>query len=486
MDHAVPGGGGGSPPFVTDVSGVGRARSPPGRGASRRAGSDPPHLRSTAMAPYGSWSTPVTSELVVQAAAGLGGVTVDGDTVTWSEQRPEEGGRTQLVQRTGDGPRSTCCPPGSTPAPRSTSTAAARGGCAGRTVWFANWDDQRLYRLDRQGDARAGHARARGARAATAGPTATSTRAAAGCSSCASTTRRAAARPTWSTRSSSLDADRRARPRGSLVTGPDFVSDPRISPDGARLCWLQWSHPDMPWDGTELCVADLRATEVGPALAHPEVVAGRPDAAPGGHGDGESVEPAPVGRRRLAVVHLRPHGLVEPVPLGATGRATACRGRRRADGPMDAEIGVPPVGLRPVALRRSCRDGRDRASPTAATGSTTSRCGCPTARSPTWTCRTRRSARCRPSGRPASCSWRRRPTAEPARGVGARSTTRARPGEPEVLRPPRDLGVDAGWFSAPEPITFPTSGGRTAHALVLPADQPRGDAARRASARRCS
>ena len=45
------------------------------------------------MAPYGSWSTPVTSELVVRAAAGLGGVTVHGDTVTWSEQRPEEGGR---------------------------------------------------------------------------------------------------------------------------------------------------------------------------------------------------------------------------------------------------------------------------------------------------------------------------------------------------------------------------------------------------------
>ena len=64
------------------------------------------------MAPYGSWPTPITSELVVRAAAGLGGVAVDGDTVTWSEQRPEEGGRTQLVQRVGDGPAVDLLPEG--------------------------------------------------------------------------------------------------------------------------------------------------------------------------------------------------------------------------------------------------------------------------------------------------------------------------------------------------------------------------------------
>jgi hypothetical protein len=54
--------------------------------------------------PYGSWPTPITSELVVRAAAGLGGVAVDGENVWWSELRPEEGGRTQIVHRRGDGP----------------------------------------------------------------------------------------------------------------------------------------------------------------------------------------------------------------------------------------------------------------------------------------------------------------------------------------------------------------------------------------------
>jgi dipeptidyl aminopeptidase/acylaminoacyl peptidase len=42
-----------------------------------------------------------------------------------------------------------------------------------------------------------------------------------------------------------------------LVSGPDFVSDPRFSPDGKRLCWLEWDHPNMPWDGTRLVVRDL-------------------------------------------------------------------------------------------------------------------------------------------------------------------------------------------------------------------------------------
>jgi dipeptidyl aminopeptidase/acylaminoacyl peptidase len=45
-------------------------------------------------------------------------------------------------------------------------------------------------------------------------------------------------------------------------------------------------------------------------------------------------------------------------------------------------------------------------------------------------------------------------------------------GGPEVLRPPRDLGLDPAWFSVPEPISFPTSGGRTAHALFYPPTNP--------------
>ncbi len=43
----------------------------------------------------------------------------------------------------------------------------------------------------------------------------------------------------------------------TLATGSDFYSSPRLSPDGSRLAWLEWQHPNMPWDGTELYVADI-------------------------------------------------------------------------------------------------------------------------------------------------------------------------------------------------------------------------------------
>ena len=45
-----------------------------------------------------------------------------------------------------------------------------------------------------------------------------------------------------------------------VVSGNDFYSSPRLSPDGSQLAWLTWNHPNMPWDGTELWVAQLNET----------------------------------------------------------------------------------------------------------------------------------------------------------------------------------------------------------------------------------
>jgi dipeptidyl aminopeptidase/acylaminoacyl peptidase len=59
-----------------------------------------------------------------------------------------------------------------------------------------------------------------------------------------------------------------------LAAGEDFYSTPRVSPDGRRLCWLSWRHPRMPWDGTELWVAD--ADDVG-RLRSARLVAGGAD-----------------------------------------------------------------------------------------------------------------------------------------------------------------------------------------------------------------
>jgi dipeptidyl aminopeptidase/acylaminoacyl peptidase len=44
-----------------------------------------------------------------------------------------------------------------------------------------------------------------------------------------------------------------------LVEGADFYAAPRLSPDGSTLVWLEWHHPNLPWDGTELRLAAVNA-----------------------------------------------------------------------------------------------------------------------------------------------------------------------------------------------------------------------------------
>ncbi len=82
---------------------------------------------------------------------------------------------------------------------------------------------------------------------------------------------------------------------GSAVTDPDavrtvatshhFLSGVRLSPDGRRLAWIGWEHPSMPWDGTQLVVADLvdgvatgaRVVLGGPEVSVPQVEWAGPD-----------------------------------------------------------------------------------------------------------------------------------------------------------------------------------------------------------------
>jgi len=419
------------------------------------------------MAPYGSWSTPVTSELVVRAAAGLGGVSLHGHTVTWSEQRPEEGGRTQLVQRVGDGPAVDLLPEGFNARTAAHEYGGGAWWVAGRTVWFANWDDQRLHRATGKAmpvPATAEPEVPRGDRWADG-------------------TVDASGRWLLVVREHHppgggpaevvnevvvLDTTGELAPR-VLVTGPDFVSDPRVSPDGARLCWLQWSHPDMPWDGTELCVADLRASDIGPALAHPEVVAGRPDTAPSGHGDGESVSaPRWADDGSLWFVSDRSDwwNLYRWVPPGPDG--TPEGGKVEPMVLMDAEIGVPQwvFGQSRYAFLSGGRtvfaygrDGLEHLAVRLPDGTVTD------LDLPYTSFASVQAEGDRAVFIGASAA------AEPA-VVSVTVDDAGAVSESEVLRPPRDLGIGEGWFSAPEPVSFPTSGGRTAHALFYPPTNP--------------
>ena len=100
-----------------------------------------------AVLPYGSWPTPVTSELVVRSANLPSGVAVDGDAVWWSESRPAEGGRTAIMRRNADGTVDEVLA-----APWNPRTAVHEyGGGAwwvrDGVLWFADWATQRLHRL---------------------------------------------------------------------------------------------------------------------------------------------------------------------------------------------------------------------------------------------------------------------------------------------------------------------------------------------------
>jgi dipeptidyl aminopeptidase/acylaminoacyl peptidase len=403
------------------------------------------------MSPYGSWPTPTTSELVVRAAAGLGGVAVDGDTVTWSEQRPEEAGQTQIVQRVGDGPAVDLLPAGF----NARTAVHEYGGGAwwvrGRTLWFVNWADQRLYRLSGRAmpvPVTPEPAVPRGDRWAD-GDIDPSGR------WVAVVRERHSADGDVVNEIVVLDTSGGLEP-SVVVTGPDFVSDPRFSPDGSRFCWLQWNHPDMPWDGTELCVASVEIAADGPRLGAAEVVAGRPHWAGDGGADGESVSQPrwhPDGALWFVsdrtgwwnLYRLAPSGDVEPRVL------------------MDAEIGVPqwafgqsryafvPDGV----VFAYQRDGVDHLARAGADGTVED------------------------LDTPYTSISSLAAAGDDVVFVGASATTEpavirlaVATGESVVLRPPRNLGLEPAWFSVPEAISFPSSGGRTAHALFYPPTNP--------------
>ena len=412
------------------------------------------------MATYGSWPTPITSELVVRAAAGLGAVSVQGDTVVWSEQRPEEDGRTQLVRRTGDG-----APVDLLPRDSNARTAAHEYGggawwVAGDTVYFADWADQRLYRVT--GDSQP----------VPVTPEPEVPRGDRWADGCAVAGGRwmlivrehhpSGGGPSDVVNEIVVLDDTGERAPRAVVTGPDFVSDPRISPDGRLLCWLQWSHPDMPWDGTELCVADVQLSDIGPTLTDPRVIAGRPDAGPGGVGAGESVSaPRWAEDGSLWFISDRSNwwNLYRWVPSASRVEPMVA---------VDAEIGIPQwvfgqsrysflSGGRTVFA--VSRDGFEHLAVRLADGAVVE------LDLPYTSFAAIQADGDRVVFVGASA------TAEPA-VVSIRLDTAGAVTSTETVRPSRQLGLDQNWFSIPEPISFVSSGGRTAHALFYPPTNP--------------
>ncbi|MDP7588160.1 MAG: S9 family peptidase [SAR202 cluster bacterium] len=213
-------------------------------------------------APYGSWQSPITTDLIVSGAIGLGQIALDDEDIYWAELRPSEGGRMLVVKHTPDGETTDI-----TPAPFSARTRVHEYGGGAYlvhegVVYFSNYADQRMYRQDQGGDPQ---------------PITPETdmRYADGCFDSARD-RIICVRENHTSEGEPVNAIVAVDALGQgeqqvLSQGSDFCSNPRISPDGSTLAWLTWDHPNMPWDGTFLLVASFNDRG---QLGEPQVVAG--------------------------------------------------------------------------------------------------------------------------------------------------------------------------------------------------------------------
>ena len=202
-------------------------------------------------APYGSWASPITSDAIVADALKLGQVALDGDSIYWVEGRPAEGGRNVLMLQRPDGIVAEMTPAAFNVRTRAHEYGGGSFAVAGHIAYFANFSDQALYLQPPDGPPQyfAGEAGARFANGLIDGPR----------------SRMIAVREAHPADGSEaantlvsigLEGEHVIR---TLVRGADFYSSPALSPDGQQLAWLSWSHPNMPWDGTILQVGRFDA-----------------------------------------------------------------------------------------------------------------------------------------------------------------------------------------------------------------------------------
>ncbi|XP_028802955.1 uncharacterized protein LOC114758108 [Neltuma alba] len=208
-------------------------------------------------APYGSWKSPLTADVVSGASKRLGGTAVDGHgRLIWLESRPTESGRAVLVrepEKAGDEPIDI------TPKEFAVRTVAQEYGggafsVSGDTVIFANYKDQRLYKQsissldvppipltpDYGGPVVSyadGVLDARFNRYV-----------------CVREDRRQSNINSTTTIVSIALGNKDVQEPEVLVSGSDFYAFPRLDPKTNRIAWIQWNHPNMPWDRSELWV----------------------------------------------------------------------------------------------------------------------------------------------------------------------------------------------------------------------------------------
>ena len=215
--------------------------------------------------PCGFWKSPITTNVVASTSTQLTEVEIDDNTVYWRESRPEEDGRYTIIQLTPDGNRREITPK---PWNARTRTHEYGGGnylAHKGTIFFSNFADQQIYRKEPQSSEPHPVTRLNGMRYADG-------------SFDKNRNRIVYVREDHAHSENSptntltvLEPGEEKQGERVLVSGNDFYSSPRISPNGDRIAWLTWNHPNMPWNGTELWVGEL---DTEGSLSNPIRVAG--------------------------------------------------------------------------------------------------------------------------------------------------------------------------------------------------------------------
>ncbi|CAN5618417.1 MAG: S9 family peptidase [Pyrinomonadaceae bacterium] len=389
--------------------------------------------------PYGSWKSPITSDLIVNGSVGLSQPAIAGDGIYWVEMRPSEGGRNVIVRRDVSGAVMDVNPP---PFDARTRVHEYGGGdfvVSDGAIYYSNFADQRLYAqlpaedprpLTPEADFRYADATVDVKRRRLI---------------CVREDHTAAGHEAVNTLVS-IGLDGLNDGGQVMVCGNDFYSSPRVSPDGSKLAWLTWNHPQMPWDGTELWTGDFRADGL---LTNTQRVAGsvresifQPEWSPGG---------------TLYFVSDRSGwwNLYRRIADGEIEAVTE----------LDSELGVPQwiFGMSNYAFDSAdkiiCTYYERGISQLASIESHTRKL------QPIDTTYTDISFLRAASGQAV---FRAGSAAEPPSIVRLDLNTRTL----EILRRSNNLDINTGYFSSPRAIEFPTKDGLTAHGFFYPPQNP--------------
>ena len=205
-------------------------------------------------AAFGSWKSPITTDLMLRDSVGLGEISIFDKSVYWIEMRPQENGRYVVVKRAPDGQQTDVIPPEFNARTRVHEYGGGSYLMTDRGLVFTNFSEQSLYLINSNND-------------------------------CLKLTNREACRYADMIYDKNNDrlicvredhSDKTSEAINTivevslsdpgnekvLVEGADFYSNPRISHNGKYLCWISWQHPNMPWDNTTLYFSEINESGV--------------------------------------------------------------------------------------------------------------------------------------------------------------------------------------------------------------------------------